>query len=189
MLWESGDGQDVSRVSGGILREGQISLTARNTSSLDQQPVLSGGEGRYCRWGLVPQQEQIITNTMRAILKRLVGRRGVPNYLRAAFQEGQKEFGGRGLQLADLRLIGMLKITIASLSQIFVCLSALGECLPNAYQILNLREIWFGSSQRPRYSLPGGLMSGRYNIQRYFPKVAVIPSNPNPDDIKKIMWR
>ena len=53
---------------------------------------------------------------------------GIPDDLRAAFQKGKMEFGGRGLRLADL--MGMLKPFIASLPQVFICLDALDECLP-----------------------------------------------------------
>ena len=82
--------------------------------------------GLYCDFLL--QKEQTITNVMGAILKQLVGRGGIPNYLREAFQKGQKEFGGRGPQLVDL--MGMLQTEIASLPQVFICLDALDECLP-----------------------------------------------------------
>jgi len=38
--------------------------------------------------------------------------------MRKAFQEGKKELDGRGLQYADL--MGMLRIAIASLRQVFI---------------------------------------------------------------------
>jgi len=107
-------------------------LTTRNTSSLviDSLRDQAGKDnaavaGLYCDFLL--QKEQTITNVMGAILKQLVGRGGIPNYLREAFQKGQQEFGGRGPQLVDL--MGMLQTEIASLPQVFICLDALDECL------------------------------------------------------------
>ena len=65
----------------------------------------------YCDF--LAQKEQTITSMMGAILKQLVGGGEIPIYVRKAFQEGQKEIGGRGLLLADL--MRMLKTAIASL--------------------------------------------------------------------------
>jgi len=53
------------------------------------------------------QREQTITNMIGAILKQLVGKGGISEDIREAFQEGKKEVGGRGLRLADL--MGMLE--------------------------------------------------------------------------------
>jgi len=43
--------------------------------------------GLYCDF--LRQQEQTTTNIMGAILKRLAGRGGIPDYLREAFQKGK----------------------------------------------------------------------------------------------------
>jgi len=80
--------------------------------------------GLYCDFLL--QQELTITNVMGAILKQLVGRGGIPDYLREAFKKGQREFGGRGPRLGNL--MGMLRIAIASIPHVFICLDALDEC-------------------------------------------------------------
>ena len=187
MLRESGSGQDISEVSSEILWERRILLTARNISSLviDSLCDQAGKEdiavvGLYCDF--LSQQEQTITNIMGAILKQLVGRGGITDYLRAAFQKGQKEFGGRGLQLADL--MGMLKIAIASIPQVFICLDALDECLPKHLPELleSLRDI-VRESSRTRIFLTGRPHVGE-DIQRYFSKAVVIPISPDPDDIR-----
>ena len=119
---------------------------------------------------------------MGAILKQLVGRGGVPNDLRDAFQKGKKEFGGRGPRLADL--IGMLKIAIASLPQVFICLDALDEFLPKFLPELleSLRDITQGSP-RARIFLTGR-PHVREDVLRYFTRAVVIPISPNPDDIR-----
>ena len=119
---------------------------------------------------------------MGAVLKQLVGRGGIPDYLREEFQIGQKEFGGRGLQLADL--IAFLKITIASLPQVFICLDALDECLPKHLPELlsSLRDI-VQESPGTRIFLTGRPHVGE-DIRRYFSRVVVIPINPNRNDIR-----
>jgi len=131
MLWESGSGQDMPEVSSKILQKKRILLTARNTSSLviDSLCDQAGKEGiavagLYCDF--LSQQEQTLANIIGAILKQLVGRGGIPDHLREAFQNSQQEFGGRGPRVVDL--MGMLKIAIASLPQVFICLDALDEC-------------------------------------------------------------
>ena len=107
MLRESGSRQDIFKVSGEILCEKRIWLTARNTSSLvidslcDQ--ARDGGiavVGLYCDF--LAQQEQTITNIMGAILKQLVCKGDIPEDVREAFQKGKGEFGGRGPLLEDL---------------------------------------------------------------------------------------
>ena len=136
--------------------------------------------GLYCDF--LSQQEQTIANIMGAVLKQLVGRGGIPDYLREEFEKGQKEFGGRGLRLADM--IGILKITIASLPQVFICLDALDECLPKYLPELlsSLRDI-VRESPGTRIFLTGR-PHVREDIRRYFSWVVVIPINPNTDDIR-----
>ena len=99
MLRESRSRQNIPKVSGGILQKRRIPLTARNTSSLVIDSLCDRAEeentavvGLYCDF--LAQQEQTITSIMGAILKQLVGRGGIPEGLREAFQKGKKEFGG-----------------------------------------------------------------------------------------------
>ena len=82
--------------------------------------------GLYCDF--LVQQDQTITSMLGPILKQLVSGRDIPGYLHEAFQEGKRRVGGRGLRLPDL--MELLKITIASLPQVFICIDALDECLP-----------------------------------------------------------
>ena len=119
---------------------------------------------------------------MGAIIKQLVGRGGIPKGLRKAFQKGKKEFGGRRPRLVDL--MGMLKIAIASLPQVFICLDALDECLPKYLPelLLSLRDI-VQESPRTRIFLTGR-PHVREDVQRYFAKAVVIPISPNSDDIR-----
>ena len=119
---------------------------------------------------------------MGAILKQLVGRGGIPEYLREAFQEAKKNFGGRRPKLPDL--MEMLKITIVSLPQVFICLDALDECLPkNIPELLeSLRDI-IRESPRTRLFFTGRPHL-REDVQRYFSEAVVIPISPNPNDIR-----
>jgi len=164
-----------------------VSLTARNTSSLLIDSLCDRARkeniavaGLYCDF--VSQQEQTITNIMGAILKQLVGKVGIPSYLREAFEEGKAEFGGRGLRLAGL--MGMLRTVIASLSQVFICVDALDECLPKC-----LPELFKSLSDIVRDSpstriFVTGRPHVRGDIQKCFAKAVVIPISPNPNDIR-----
>ena len=171
----------------GFFGRSEIPLMARNTSSLvidnlcdraaEESIVVAG---MYCDF--LSQQEQTTINIMGAILKLLVGRGGIPNYLREAFQKSKMEFGGRGPLLGDL--MKMLRIAIALLPRVFICLDALDECLPKYLPELleSLRDI-VRESPRTRIFLTGRPHVGG-DIQRYFSKIVVIPISPNPDDIR-----
>ena len=134
----------------------------------------------YCDF--LSQQEQSITNIMGAILRQLVAKGGVPDYLRKAFQEAQTEIGGRGLRLAEL--IAMLRVAIASLPRVFICVDALDECLPKCLPelLVSLRDI-VRESPTTRMFLTGR-PHVREDIQRYFIMAVVIPIIPNIDDIR-----
>ena len=139
--------------------------------------------GLYCDF--FTQQEQTVTNMLGAILKQLVGGGDIPEHLREAFQEGKRRFGGRGLRLPDL--MKLLRITIASLPQVFICLDALDECLPKQLPGLlgSLRDI---IKELPRTRV---LLTGRphvtEDIRQYFTKAVVIPVSPNKDDIRSYL--
>ena len=92
------------------------------------------------------------------------------------------EFDGREPRLADL--VGMLKITIASLHQVFVYIDALDECLPKYFPELleSLRDI-VRDSPKTRIFLTGRPYV-REDVQRYFSKAVVIPISPSQHDIR-----
>jgi len=139
--------------------------------------------GLYCDFQI--HQEQSVTNMMGTVLKQLVGRGDIPKYLCEAFQEAKRNFGGRGPRLPDL--MKMLRITIASLPQVFICLDALDECLPKHLPDLlaSLRDI-VRESPKTRIFLTGRPHVTQ-DIQRYFPEVVVIPISPNTDDIRNFL--
>ena len=160
---------------------------ARNTSSLVIDRLCDqAGDGDIAVTGLycdfLAHQEQTIANMMGAILKQLVGRGDTPEYVREAFRKGKKEFGGRGLLLADL--MRMLRIAIASLPQVFICIDALDECLPKHLPELldSLRDI---VQEFPKTRI---FLTGRPHISggvhKYFTGVVVIHISPNTGDIR-----
>ena len=139
--------------------------------------------GLYCDY--LNQQEQTTTNVMGAILKQLVGRGDIPGYVREAFQAGKRNFGGRGPELPEL--MRMLKITIASLPHVFICLDALDEFLPkNLPELLgSLRDIVWES---PKARVPPtGRPHVAGDLRRYFAKAVVIPISPNGDDVRSYL--
>jgi len=95
--------------------------------------------GLYCDY--LAQEQQSATNILGAILKQLLERDGIPEPLRQIFRKEKKGFGGRAVQLLDL--VEMLKNTIASLPEVFICIDGLDECLPkNRRELLeSLRNI------------------------------------------------
>jgi len=113
-----------------------------------------------------------------------VGRGGIPKDIRDAFLKA-KRVGGRRPLLADL--MRMLRIAIASLPQIFVCIDALDECLPKELpQLLeSLRDIV------REFSGARIFLTGRPHVgdvfDRYLPEVAAIPVSPNEDDIRNYL--
>ena len=127
----------------------------------------------YCDYN--SQQEQTVVNMMGAILKRLVDRE-IPKDIRRAFQEGRRPL------LPDL--VRMLKIAIASLPRVYICIDALDECLPKTLlELLELLRDIVRESPRVRIFLTGRTYVLE-DIQRYFPKAIAIPISPHQDDIR-----
>ena len=173
-----------------MLWKKRIPLTARNISSLVIDNLCDGSKKENIMvaclyYDSVAQQEQTITNMMGAILKQLVGGRDIPKNVRKAFQEGKKEIGGRGLRVADLTR--MLRIVIASLPQVFICIDALDECLPkNLPELLeSLRDIIQQISSTRIFLTARSHV--KENIQRYFAKAVVLPISPNMEDIRNYL--
>ena len=128
----------------------------------------------YCDY--LAQQEQTVINIMGAILKQLVRRREIPKDIREGFQEGRRPL------LPDL--VRMLRIAVASLPRVFICIDALDECLPKDLPELfeSLRDI-VRESPKTRIFLTGR-PHVKETIQRYFPKAVAIPISSNQDDIR-----
>ena len=165
----------------------RMRLTARNTSSLviDRLCDQAGEEniavaGLYC--DSLSHQEQTIANVMGTILRQLVCKGGIPDYLREAFRKGKMELGGRGPRLADLKR--MLRATIASIPRVFICIDGLDECLQkHLSELLGLLGDIVRECPRTGIFLTGRPQV-REDIQRYFSKVVVIPISPDRNDIR-----
>ena len=164
-------------------------LTAWNTSSLVIDSLCDQGWGEHIVAGLYCdffiQQEQTVTNMMGAILKQLLRRVDIPGYLGATFREGKRKFGYRGLRLQGM--MEMLKITIASLPQVFICIDALDECLPkNLPELLESLGDIVRESPKTRIFLTGRPHIIN-DIRIYFPKVVVITITPNMDGLRSYL--
>jgi len=179
LLWGSGSRKDTFDVSGQILLR-EVSLTARNSSSLviDRLYDKATEEGQavswlYCDYNF--QQDQTVINIMGAILKRLVGKE-IPEDVRKAFQ------GGRRPLLADL--MRMLRIAIAKLPKVYICIDALDECLPKDLPKL-LESLLDIVRESPTTKI---FLTGRPHVggavHQYFTKVVAVPISPNHGDIR-----
>ena len=184
MLRESGSGQDISEVSGGIILKKRISLTPRNTSSLviDKLRDQAREEDVAVAWlycDYLAQKEQTVINIMGAIWNQLVGRTGIPDDIRESFKEGRRPL------LPDLKR--MLRIAIASLPQAFICIDGLDEFLPKDLpKLLELLRDILPESPRARIFLTGR-PHVKEAVQRYFTKAVAIPISPNQEDIRNYL--
>ena len=137
----------------------------------------------YCDF--LTQQEHTVTNMMGAILKQLVGSGDIPIYLHEAFQEGQDEISGRGPLLSDL--MRMLKMAIALLPRVFICIDALDESPPKNLPefLVSLRAIVQESPKTRIFLTARPHVEGA--LQIYFPKAFKILITPNMDDIRSFL--
>ena len=139
--------------------------------------------GLYCDY--LVHEEQSAANILGAILKQLLERDGIPDSLRQAFHMEKRRFGGRALQLLDL--VKILKTTIASLPEVFICIDGLDECLPK-----NRREL-LESLQDIVRVLPTTriFLSGRPHvkdeIKGYFTTAIMILIVPTRGDIERYL--
>ena len=134
--------------------------------------------GLYCDF----RAQHSTVNMLGAMLKQLAIRGGeMSEHIREAFEKAKKEFGGRGLQLAEM--LNILKKTIASLPRLFICIDAVDECTPKHRKELieSLREII--------RELPGArvFLTGRPHIENEimtcFSNVLRIPLSPTHGDV------
>ena len=127
------------------------------------------------------QQDQTTTNIIGAVLKQLVNRGEIPRDIREEFLEAKK-VGGRRPLLEDL--VRMLKIAVGPLRQVFICIDALDECLPeNLTELLKSLGDFVLEHPWTRIFFTGR-PPVREVLQRYFPKAAGIPISPKQDDIR-----
>ena len=139
--------------------------------------------GLYCDY--LAQKEQSAANMLGAILKQLSKKKGIPEPVWRAFREGEAVFGRRSMQLLDL--VEILKTTVASLPEVFICIDALDECLPKDRQELleSLREI-VRDSPTTRVFL-SGRSHVRDEIKRHFTEAIMISVVPTIGDIKSYL--
>ena len=190
LLRRSGCGQDAYQVSRKAPSNKGISLKVGNNSSLvidwlcdqvrNRDIVVAG---LYCDY--LCQEEQSTTNMLGAILNHLLERDGISEHMRQAFGKEKGGFGGRAVRLSDL--VKMLKVTIASLPEVFICIDGLDECLPkNRRELLESLQDIVRASPTTRVFL-----SGRPHIldeiKRYFTDAIMIHVIPTIEDIERYL--
>ena len=131
------------------------------------------------------QREQTTTNIMGAILRQLVVRGEVLEDVRKAFKKAKNEVGGRSLRLPDM--VQMLKHALATLPQVFVCIDALDECLPQHLLelLVSLKGILL-ESRRTRIFFTGRPQV-RAEITRHFTGSVTVPISPKIHDIERYL--
>jgi len=167
-----------------------MSLTASDTSSLviDWLCDQSGHRdiavsGLYCDY--LAQEQQSAANMLGAILKQLLKRDMMSGLVRQAFRKEEGVFGRRAIQLSDL--VEILKTTIASLPEVFICIDGLDECLPkNRRELLESLQEIVRASPTARVFLTGRPHI-RDEIKRYFTEAAMISVIPTMGDIKSYL--
>ena len=131
------------------------------------------------------QKEQTTTNIIGAILKQLLFRGEVLEHVQKEFQKAKKEVGGRSLRLPDM--VQMLKQAVATLPQVFICIDALDECLPQ--HILGLLV----SLEDTLQESPGTriFFTGRpqvhAEIEKRFTGSVIVPISPKVHDIERYL--
>ena len=141
--------------------------------------------GLYCDY--LAQEEQSAVNMLGAILNQLLERDGIPEPVREAFRKGKRGFGGRAVQLSNI--VRMLKTTVTSLPEVFICIDGLDECPPKNRQGLleSLRDI-VRASPATRVFL-SGRPHIRDEIKRYFTAAIMILLRPTIGDIERYLKR
>ena len=139
--------------------------------------------GLYCDY--LAQEEQSETNMLGAILNQLLERDGIPELVRQAFRKGKRGFGGRAVQLSDM--VKLLKATVASVPEVFICIDGLDECLPKHRQGLleSLRDI-VQASPATRVFI-SGRPHVRDEIKRYFTAAIMTRLAPTIGDIERFL--
>ena len=192
LLRSSRCGEDTYLVSMEALSNKWLSLTLSNISSLvidwlcdqvhDRDVAVAG---LYCDY--LAREEQSSTNMLGAILNQLLERDKIPQPVRQAFRKGKRGFGGRAVQLPGM--VKMLKATITSVPEVFICIDGLDECLPKNRQDLleSLRDIVLASPATRVF------ISGRPHVQdeikRYFTGPIMILLTPTLRDIERFLKR
>ena len=169
-----------------------MSLTSSITSSLVIDTLYEQASKEdiavvilYCDYQ--EQHKQTTTNMIGAILKQLVAQDRIPGSVREALMKAKNECGGRGLRLLDL--VAILRESIASLRQIFVCIDALDEFVSEKLPelLVSLRDITQGLPNVHMF-LTGRPYVGT-QIPRHFTQVITVPTSPKQDDIGNYLRR
>ena len=129
------------------------------------------------------QNEQTATNIIGAILKQLVIRKEVLEHVQKVFQKAR----GRGPRLQDM--VQMLKQAIVTLPQVFICIDALDECLPqHLLELLMSLKDMLPESWRARIFFTGRPQV-RAEITRHFIGSVTVSISSKIHDIERYLER
>ena len=133
------------------------------------------------------QKDRSPANTMRALLKQVVGGlEEIPMEISRAYQEQKKAIGGREPRLSDI--VKMLQIT-SSKERTFICIDALDECVPeHRVKLLDSLNKILDKSPGTRI-----FVTGRPHIQpeigrRLAGSVTSLPISTKRDDIIRYLY-
>jgi len=190
LLRRSGCWEDTYQVSERDLENKWASLTAVNISSLVVDWLCDKVRGRdiavaglYCDY--LAQEQQSTTNMLGTILKQLLERTGIPEFVQQAFREGKRAFGGRAVRLSEL--VELLKKTIVSVPEVFICIDGLDECLPkNRLELLESLQDIVRASHTVRIFL-SGRPHIRDEVERYFTEAITMRIIPTVEDIERYL--
>ena len=139
----------------------------------------------YCDYQ--EQHDQTTAHMIGAILKQLVAKDRIPGSVRERLVKAKNECGSKGLCMRDLE--AFLRESIASVPQVFICIDALDEFMPNKLPELleSLRDIVQGLPSVHMF-LTGRPYVGA-QIPGHFTKVVPVPISPKQDDIRNYLQR
>jgi len=139
--------------------------------------------GLYCDF--LAQHEQTTLNMLGAILKELINRREIPKHVKQAFKKAKRESSYLRPRLPDL--LELIKATVASLPQVFICIDALDEMLPKHRSdfLRSLQGIVRGSPNT-RVFLTGRAMVLQ-EIKEHFPGAVMVPISPTKEDVETFL--
>ena len=139
--------------------------------------------GLYCDF--LAQHEQTAPNMLGAILKQLINRGEIPKHVKQAFKKAKCSPSYLRPRIPDL--LELIKTTVASLPQVFICIDALDEMLPN-HRLDFLRSLQgiIQGSPNTRVFLTGRAIVLQ-EIKEHFTGAAMVPISPTKEDVETFL--
>ena len=164
------------------------SLTACNSSSLVIDHYYGSEQditvvGLYCDY--LDRKEQTTSNILGAMLKQLIGSGIIPGYIRKAFENAKRHFGGVHPEVPEV--LKMLKTAIGQRERVVICIDGVDESLAeHRTGLLSALQAIIGELPNVRLFLAGRPFI-RAEVERYFPSVDAILVSPTKEDIQEFL--